>query len=76
MRLDFYLFVSREVINIPLNIMVNFSFSLESTLPVIITVPLEIGFGQSSAHVQDLENLQLHQQPLQLPRQPPPLLEK
>ena len=33
----------------------------------LITVPLEIGFGQSSVNVQDLENLQLHQQPLQLP---------
>ena len=42
----------------------------------LITVPLEIGFGQSSAHVQDLENLQLHQQPLQLPQQPPPLLQQ
>ena len=56
--------------------MVNFSFSLLSTLPGIITAPLEIGFGQSSVNVQDLENLQLHQQPLQLPQQPPPLLEK
>ena len=42
----------------------------------LITVRLEIGFGQSSVNVQDLENLQLHQQPLQLPQQPPPLLEK
>ena len=50
--------------------MVNFSFSLLSILTRLITVPLEIGFGQSSANVQDLENLQLHQQPLQLPRQP------
>ena len=32
----------------------------------LITVPLEIGFGQSSVNVQDLE----HQQPLQLPPQP------
>ena len=42
----------------------------------LITVPLEIGFGQSSVNVQDLE----HQQPLQLPpqlpllQQQPPLL--
>ena len=56
--------------------MVNFSFSLLSTLTRLITVPLEIGFGQSSVNVQDLENLQLRQQPLQLPRQPPLLLQQ
>ena len=39
----------------------------------LITAPLEIGFVQSSVNVQDLENLQLHQQQLQLPP-PPPLL--
>ena len=41
----------------------------------LITVPLEIGFGQSSVNVQDLE----HQQPLQLPllqQPPPPLLQQ
>ena len=52
-----------------MNINGNFSFSLLSTLTRLITVPLEIGFGQSSVNVQDLENLQ---RPLQL-QQPPPL---
>ena len=53
----------------------------------LITVHLEIGFGQSSVNVQGLEYLQqlppqlhqqplqLHQRPLQLPQQPPPLLQ-
>ena len=58
--------------------MVNFSFSLLSTLIRLITVPLEIGFGQSSVNVQYLEHLQLRQQPRQPPlllRQQPPLLQ-
>ena len=37
----------------------------------LIIVPLEIGFGQSSVNVQDLENLQLQQLP-----PPPPLLQQ
>ena len=55
--------------------MVNFSFSLLSTLTRLITVPLEIGFGQSSVNVQDSENLQLLRQPPLLLQQQPPLLQ-
>ena len=41
---------------------------------ILITVPLEIGFGQSNVNVQDLAHLQLHQQLQQVLQLPPPLL--